>query len=140
MPREAKPREHKLAQAAAPSKLNTALDVPATLATVRPTVPLTPAPRVPTHSADVAEAHAVVLQSASPSTDVAVASLGPKSMPDRVTLATTEATLYGDAIVRTGPEAAQHGVRSQAINVRPSHRQSRPLQHATENNSPYRQS
>ena len=80
-----------------------ALDVPTTLDTVRPAVPLAPAPRVPMHSTDDAVIHLDVPQSASPSTAVVVASVGPNDMPVSVTLATADGTLYGDAAVTTGP-------------------------------------
>lgn len=85
------------------SKLNTPLDVPTTLAAVRPAVPTMPLPRVPMHAADVAVVQLVVLQSASPRTAVTETSVGAKIMPVSVTLAAADATLYGAAAEITGP-------------------------------------
>ena len=80
-----------------------ALDVPTTSDTVRPAVPLAPAPRVPMHTTDDAVIHPDVKQSARPSTAVAVAFIGPNDMPVSVKLTTMDGTLYGDAAVTTGP-------------------------------------
>ena len=85
-----------------PSKLNTPLDVPTTLAAVSPTVPTMPLPRVPMHAADVAVVQLVVLQSASARTAVTETSVGAKIMPVSVTLAAADATLYGAAAEITG--------------------------------------
>ena len=92
-----------------PSKLNTVLDVPTTVATLTPTVPTSPAPGMPTHATDVAVVQLDVAQSASATTAVTVPSVGAKLVPVSVTLATTDATLYGDAAVATG--AAGHRKR-----------------------------
>ena len=62
-----------------------------------------PAPRTPMHATDVAVVQLVVLQSASASTAVVVASVRAKLAPVSVTLATTDPTLYGNAAVIAGP-------------------------------------
>ena len=92
-----------------PSKLNTVLDVPTTAATLTPTVPTSPAPGMPMHATDVAVVQLDVAQSASATTAVTVPSVGAKLVPVSVTLATTDATLYGDAAVAAG--AARHKKR-----------------------------
>ena len=70
--------------------------------TITPAVPETSAPRVPMHATDVADDQLDVVQSASPSSPVAVISLGPNSEPVSVTLSSTDATLYGDAAIIMG--------------------------------------
>ena len=76
-----------------PSKLNTVDDVPGMPATASPDLPVDPSPRMPMHATDVAVVQLLVEQSASASTAVTVESVGAKSMPARVTLAMTAATL-----------------------------------------------
>ena len=83
------------------------VDVPTSPATVIPTAPTRLAPAMPMHATDVAVVQLLVEQSASASTAVTVASVGAKSMPVRVTLATIAyPTLYGDDVVITGADHA----------------------------------
>jgi len=91
-----------MSSAHSPSKLNTALDVPATSATVSPESPRTPVPRVPMHATDVAVVQLLVEQSAIANTAVGVTFVVAKLMPVNVTLAVIEATLYGADVVNTG--------------------------------------
>ena len=86
----------------APSKLNTADDVPTTSAAVSPAVPTRPSPRMPMHAAEVAVVQLVVAQMACANTAVSVAYAGAKLVPIRVTLAAADATLYGEDAVKTG--------------------------------------
>ena len=76
-----------------PSKLNTADDVPTTLATVINAVPAMPAPRTPVHVTDVDVVQLLVEHSPSATTAVAVMLYEEKSMPRSVTLAVPETTL-----------------------------------------------
>ena len=76
-----------------PSKLNTAVDVPAISATLRTAVASCGAPRTPMHAADVCVVQLLVAQSAEVSAEVRVVSVGAKLMPTRVTLAVKEGTL-----------------------------------------------
>jgi hypothetical protein len=69
-----------------PSKLNAAVRVPATPATVATTAKAPPSPAGDRHSTDVELAHAVVPHVVIPTRAEAVASDGPKSMPETVTL------------------------------------------------------
>ena len=91
-----------LKHARSPSKLNTTDDVPAIPAAESPVVPVICVLLTPIQAADVADIQLLVAQSTSATTAVTVASLGPKFVPARVTLAEAETTLYGFDAVRTG--------------------------------------
>ena len=78
------------------------LEVPTTPFTVAPEVLGTAVPRLPTHSTDVAAVQLEVAHSASTSSPVTVAFVGPNSKPVNVMLTTAVARLYGDAAVTTG--------------------------------------
>ena len=81
--------------------------MPDTPATVTPTLPAVPLPHVPMHAADVPDVQLLVEHIARASTTVTVASARAKLTPTRLTLALTDATLYGLAAVSTGPAERQ---------------------------------
>ena len=94
--------------------------MPTSVDSVRPAVPLVPAPRAPMHITDEVAVHPAVPQLASPSTAVAVASESPNAKPVSVTLATADAMLYGEAEVGVGPAGCEWGP---AVTVKMTSRQ-----------------
>ena len=87
-----------------PSKLNTELDEPTTLAAVSPAVPETLLPEDPTHAADVAVVQLAVPQSVSARLIATVTSVVAKLAPVSVVRGVPDATLYGTAEEITGAD------------------------------------